>query len=103
MQREDFISSYSASCRQPVCIRLFDPPFARISCPQARHRPNATSGRSVAILPLSDVNRRIEAMTEYNRCLACVGVASWAWTVARNYENAGSPIFEATIESKSRW
>ena len=95
MQRDDFIQLFRIMQGQPVCIRLFDPPLHEF-LPSTR-----TGQRDLAEaldLPLSNVTRRIEAMTEYNPMLGLRGVRLGV-TVPEIYEMQARAIFEATIEA----
>ena len=95
MQREDFIQLFRIMQGQPVCIRLFDPPLHEFL-------PTSRSGQrdlaEALDLPLSDVTRRIEAMSEYNPMLGLRGVRLGV-TVPEIYEMQARAIFEATIEA----
>ena len=95
MQRADFIQLFNIMQGQPVCIRLFDPPLHEFL-------PNDRNGQrelaDALDLPLSDVTRRIEAMTEYNPMLGLRGVRLGV-TVPEIYEMQARAIFEATIEA----
>ncbi|MBD3663740.1 pyruvate, phosphate dikinase [Sulfitobacter sp. TSTF-M16] len=95
MQREDFIQLFAIMQGQPVCIRLFDPPlheFLPTSKTGQRELADALG------LKLSDVTRRIEAMSEYNPMLGLRGVRLGV-TVPEIYEMQARAIFEATIEA----
>ncbi len=95
MQRDDFIQLFSIMQGQPVCIRLFDPPlheFLPTSKVGQRELADALG------LPLSQITRRIEAMTEYNPMLGLRGVRLGI-TVPEIYEMQARAIFEATIEA----
>ncbi len=95
MQRADFTQLFKIMEGQPVCIRLFDPPLHEFL-------PNDRAGqRELADalgLPLSDVTRRIDAMSEYNPMLGLRGVRLGI-TVPEIYEMQARAIFEATIEA----
>ncbi|MEM6303571.1 MAG: putative PEP-binding protein [Pseudomonadota bacterium] len=94
MQRADFKEMFSIMEGKPVCLRLFDPPLHEFL-------PANTSGqRELAEalgLPLSQVTRRIEAMSEYNPMLGLRGVRLGV-TVPEIYEMQARAIFEATVE-----
>ena len=95
MQREDFIQLFRIMQGQPVCIRLFDPPLHEfLPMDKAGQRELADALN----LPLSDVTRRIEAMSEYNPMLGLRGVRLGV-TVPEIYEMQARAIFEATIEA----
>ncbi len=95
MQRDDFTQLFRIMQGQPVCIRLFDPPLHEFL-------PGDKAGqRELAEalgLPLSDVTRRIESMSEYNPMLGLRGVRLGV-TVPEIYEMQARAIFEATIEA----
>ena len=95
MQRADFIQLFKIMQGQPVCIRLFDPPlheFLPSDRAGQRHLAEALG------LPLSDVTRRIAAMSEYNPMLGLRGVRLGV-TLPEIYEMQAQAIFEATIEA----
>ncbi|MEW9919028.1 putative PEP-binding protein [Marimonas sp. MJW-29] len=95
MQREDFIQLFRIMQGQPVCIRLFDPPLHEfLPMDKAGQRELADA----LDLPLSQVTRRIEAMSEYNPMLGLRGVRLGV-TVPEIYEMQARAIFEATIEA----
>ncbi|MBE1282954.1 MAG: pyruvate, phosphate dikinase [Rhodobacteraceae bacterium] len=95
MQREDFVQLFRIMEGQPVCIRLFDPPLHEF-LPTTR-----TGQRELAEaldIPVSDVTRRVESMSEYNPMLGLRGVRL-GMTVPEIYEMQARAIFEATIEA----
>lgn len=95
MQREDFTQLFRIMQGQPVCIRLFDPPLHEF-LPTTR-----TGQRELAEalnLPVSDVIRRAEAMSEYNPMLGLRGVRLGI-TVPEIYDMQARAIFEATLEA----
>ncbi|OWU72617.1 putative PEP-binding protein [Marinibacterium profundimaris] len=95
MQRADFIQLFRIMEGQPVCIRLFDPPLHEF-LPTTR-----TGQRDLAEaldIPLSDVVRRAEEMSEYNPMLGMRGVRLGV-TVPEIYDMQARAIFEATIEA----
>ena len=95
MQREDFIQLFSIMQGQPVCIRLFDPPLHEfLPTDKAGQRELAEA----LGLPLSNVMRRIDALSEYNPMLGMRGVRLGV-TVPEIYEMQARAIFEATIEA----
>lgn len=95
MQREDFKQLFAIMQDQPVCIRLFDPPLHEfLPTDKAGQRELADA----LGLPLSNVTRRIEAMSEYNPMLGLRGVRLGV-TVPEIYEMQARAIFEATIEA----
>jgi pyruvate, orthophosphate dikinase len=95
MQREDFTQLFRIMQGKPVCIRLFDPPLHEF-LPTTR-----TGQRELAEaldIPVSDVTRRVEAMSEYNPMLGLRGVRLGV-TVPEIYDMQARAIFEATIEA----
>ncbi|MGC3939403.1 putative PEP-binding protein [Roseobacter sp. EG26] len=98
MQQADFIQLFDIMKGQPVCIRLFDPPLHEFL-------PNDRAGQrelaDALDLPLSDVTRRIDAMSEYNPMLGLRGVRLGV-TVPEIYEMQARAIFEATIEVNAK-
>ncbi|WP_420566863.1 pyruvate, phosphate dikinase [Thalassovita sp.] len=93
MQREDFVELFRIMQGQPVCIRLFDPPLHEfLPSDRAGHRELAEA----LDLPLSDVTRRVEALSEYNPMLGMRGVRLGI-TMPEIYEMQARAIFEATI------
>ncbi|MEX0318394.1 MAG: putative PEP-binding protein [Ruegeria sp.] len=95
MQREDFVQLFRIMKGQPVCIRLFDPPLHEF-LPTTR-----TGQRELAEaldLPVSDVERRVDAMSEYNPMLGLRGVRLGV-TVPEIYDMQARAIFEATLEA----
>ncbi len=95
MQRQDFVQLFRIMEGQPVCIRLFDPPLHEF-LPTTR-----TGQRELAEaldLPISDVERRVEAMSEYNPMLGLRGVRLGV-TVPEIYDMQARAIFEATVEA----
>ena len=94
MQRDDFIQLFRIMQGQPVCIRFLDPPlheFLPIDRNGQRELADALD------LPLSDVTRRIEQMSEYNPMLGLRGVRLGV-TMPEIYEMQARDIFEAAIE-----
>jgi pyruvate,orthophosphate dikinase len=95
MQREDFIGLFRIMQGQPVCIRLFDPPLHEfLPSDRAGHLELAEA----LDLPLSDVTRRVESLSEYNPMLGMRGVRLGI-TVPEIYDMQARAIFEATIEA----
>ncbi|MDW4499874.1 putative PEP-binding protein [Sulfitobacter sp. D35] len=95
MQRADFTQLFEIMQGKPVCIRLFDPPLHEfLPADRAGQRDLAEA----LGLPLSDVVRRIEAMSEYNPMLGLRGVRLGV-TVPEIYEMQARAIFEATIDA----
>ncbi|MGR1580416.1 putative PEP-binding protein [Thalassobius sp. S69A] len=95
MQRDDFAELFRIMQGQPVCIRLFDPPLHEfLPSDRAGHRELAEA----LDLPLSDVTRRVEALSEYNPMLGMRGVRLGI-TMPEIYEMQARAIFEATIQA----
>ena len=95
MQRQDFVQLFRIMEGQPVCIRLFDPPLHEFL------PTNRTGQRELAEaldLPVSDVERRVDAMSEYNPMLGLRGVRLGV-TVPEIYDMQARAIFEATLEA----
>lgn len=97
MQRRDFTYLFQIMQGKPVCIRLFDPPlheFLPTDRTGVRHLADALN------LPVSRVERRIEALSEYNPMLGMRGVRLGI-TVPEIYEMQARAIFEATIDASA--
>ena len=95
MQRDDFTQLFRIMQGKPVCIRLFDPPLHEfLPTDRAGQRELAEA----LGLALSDVTRRIEAMSEYNPMLGLRGVRLGV-TVPEIYEMQAQAIFEATLDA----
>ena len=93
MQRNDFIALFRIMEGTPVCIRLFDPPLHEFL---PYDRAGLRDLAEALDLPLSDVTRRVEEMSEYNPMLGMRGVRLGI-TVPEIYEMQARAIFEATI------
>ncbi|MDA7427059.1 PEP-utilizing enzyme [Primorskyibacter aestuariivivens] len=93
MQRADFIELFRIMQGLPVCIRLFDPPLHEFL-------PSDKAGmRALAEAldrPVSDVERRVESLGEYNPMLGMRGVRLGI-TMPEIYDMQARAIFEATI------
>ncbi len=93
MQRADFIELFEIMRGKPVCIRLFDPPLHEFL-------PHSREGmREIAAaldIPMSDVTRRVEALTEFNPMLGLRGVRLGI-TVPEIYDMQARAIFEAAV------
>lgn len=98
MQRRDFTDLFEIMAGLPVTIRLFDPPLHEFL-------PHDRAGlRELAEsldLPLADVTRRVEALTEFNPMLGMRGVRIGI-AVPEIYEMQARAIFEATVESSRK-
>ncbi|MEM6657584.1 MAG: putative PEP-binding protein [Pseudomonadota bacterium] len=95
MQRDDFVQLFRIMEGQPVCIRLFDPPLHEF-LPTARNGQRELA--EALDLPVSDVERRVSAMSEYNPMLGLRGVRLGV-TVPEIYDMQARAIFEATLEA----
>jgi len=97
MQRTDFIELFKTMAGLPVCIRLFDPPLHEfLPSDHTGHRELAEA----LDLPLSDVTRRVEALSEYNPMLGMRGVRLGI-TVPEIYDMQARAIFQAAIAASS--
>ena len=77
----------------PVCLRLLDPPLHEfLPSDHAGHRALAEA----LDIPLADVTRRVEALSEYNPMLGMRGVRLGI-TVPEIYDMQVRAIFEAAI------
>ncbi|MEL7150115.1 MAG: putative PEP-binding protein [Pseudomonadota bacterium] len=97
IQLSDFTRLFKLLAGRPVCIRLFDPPLHEF-LPQTREgmRDLADSlGLSV-----SKVERRIDALSEFNPMLGLRGVRLGV-TLPEIYDAQARAIFMATVESMS--
>ncbi|WP_417728187.1 putative PEP-binding protein [Roseovarius sp.] len=95
MQRADLADLFRIMQGLPVCIRLFDPPLHEfLPTDRAGHLQLAEA----LDLPLSDVTRRVEALSEYNPMLGMRGVRLGI-TVPEIYDMQARAIFEATLEA----
>ncbi|MFD0982486.1 putative PEP-binding protein [Tropicimonas aquimaris] len=95
MQREDFVELFRIMAGQPVCIRLFDPPLHEF-LPSDREGLMALA--ESLDLPLSDVTRRVDALSEFNPMLGMRGVRLGV-TMPEIYDMQVRAIFEATVEA----
>ncbi|MDO5657454.1 MAG: PEP-utilizing enzyme [Paracoccus sp. (in: a-proteobacteria)] len=95
IQREDFAELFRIMAGLPVTIRLFDPPLHEF-LPHDREGKRELA--EALDLPLSDVVRRVEALTEFNPMLGMRGVRLGI-TVPEIYEMQARAIFEATVDA----
>jgi pyruvate,orthophosphate dikinase len=95
MQREDFRALFDIMAGQPVCIRLFDPPLHEFL---PHEREGLRELAEALDRPLSEVTRRVEALSEFNPMLGMRGVRLGV-TVPEIYDMQARAIFEATIEA----
>ncbi|PTN01511.1 pyruvate phosphate dikinase [Rhodovulum imhoffii] len=93
MQREDFTRLFEIMQGLPVCIRLFDPPLHEF-LPHSREGVRELA--EALSLPVSDVNHRVRALSEFNPMLGMRGVRLGI-TVPEIYDMQARAIFEATI------
>ncbi|SDE12407.1 pyruvate, orthophosphate dikinase [Paracoccus isoporae] len=97
IQRQDFSELFHIMAGHPVTIRLFDPPLHEF-LPQDRE---GIRGLAESLdLPLSDVTRRIDALSEFNPMLGMRGVRL-GLTVPEIYDMQARAIFEAAIAAAS--
>ncbi|WP_035262256.1 putative PEP-binding protein [Actibacterium mucosum] len=96
MQRVDFTRLFDIMQGSPVCIRLFDPPLHEFL---PHDREGMRELATALDLPLSDVTRRIDALTEFNPMLGMRGVRLGI-TVPEIYDMQARAIFEATITAQ---
>ncbi|WP_172328588.1 putative PEP-binding protein [Mangrovicoccus sp. HB161399] len=93
MQREDFTRLFEIMEGLPVCIRLFDPPLHEFL---PADRQGVVDLANALGRPVSDVQARIDSMTEFNPMLGLRGVRLGI-TVPEIYEMQVQAIFEAVI------
>jgi pyruvate,orthophosphate dikinase len=96
MQREDFTRIFRIMAGKPVCIRLFDPPLHEFL---PHDRQGMLDLAEVLNRPFSDVQRRIEALREYNPMLGMRGVRL-GLTVPEIYDMQARAIFEAALDAQ---
>ncbi|WP_415184049.1 putative PEP-binding protein [Phaeovulum sp.] len=95
MQRADFTALFGIMAGLPVCIRLFDPPLHEFL---PHDREGMRELAEALDRPLSDVTRRVEALSEFNPMLGMRGVRLGI-TIPEIYEMQARAIFEATVEA----
>lgn len=98
MQRGDFIALFDIMAGQPVCIRLFDPPLHEFL---PHDREGLRSLAEAVDRPLSEVTRRVEALSEFNPMLGMRGVRLGI-AIPEIYDMQARAIFEATVEAQRR-
>ena len=98
MQRRDFIELFEIMAGLPVTIRLFDPPLHEFL---PHDREGLRELAESLDLPLSDVTRRVEALSEFNPMLGMRGVRLGI-TVPEIYDMQARAIFEATVEASRK-
>ncbi|WP_374213227.1 pyruvate, phosphate dikinase [Psychromarinibacter sediminicola] len=98
MQRADFVELFEIMQGLPVCIRLFDPPLHEfLPSERSAMRDLAES----LDLPIAEVTRRVDQLSEFNPMLGMRGVRLGI-TVPEIYEMQARAIFEATVEASRR-
>ena len=98
MQRADFVELFEIMSGKPVTIRLFDPPLHEFL---PNDREDMRSLAASLDLPIADVTRRVEELSEFNPMLGMRGVRLGI-TVPEIYDMQARAIFEATIEASKR-
>lgn len=94
MLRRDFVELFTIMRGKPVTIRLFDLPLHEF-LPAGREGLRELA--EALDLPLSDVTRRAEALSEFNPMLGMRGVRL-GLTVPEIYDTQARAIFEAVVE-----
>ncbi|MBV0913979.1 putative PEP-binding protein [Anianabacter salinae] len=95
LQRADFTALFRTMQGLPVCIRLFDPPLHEFL---PGDREGMREMAEAMDLPLADVARRVELLSEVNPMLGMRGVRLGV-TFPEIYDMQARAIFEATIEA----
>ena len=95
MQLSDFTRLFKLLAGKPVCIRLFDPPLHEF-LPQTREGMRELA--DALDLPLSKVERRVNALAEFNPMLGLRGVRLGV-TMPEIYDAQARAIFMATVEA----
>ncbi|MGN7870272.1 putative PEP-binding protein [Paracoccus sp. 22332] len=98
MQRQDFTALFEIMAGLPVTIRLFDPPLHEFL---PHDREGLRELADSMDLPLSDVTRRVEALSEFNPMLGMRGVRLGI-TVPEIYDMQARAIFEATVDASRK-
>ncbi len=93
MQRADFEELFETMAGLPVTIRLFDPPLHEFL---PHDRDGMRELAEMLDMPMSDVIRRVEALSEFNPMLGMRGVRLGV-TIPEIYEMQARAIFEATV------
>ncbi len=95
MQRRDFTELFEIMQGLPVCIRLFDPPLHEF----LPHSREAMRDLAESLdLPITEVTRRVEQLSEVNPMLGMRGVRLGI-TMPEIYEMQARAIFEATVDA----
>ncbi|AUH63765.1 putative PEP-binding protein [Paracoccus zhejiangensis] len=92
MQRDDFAALFEIMAGLPVTIRLFDPPLHEFL---PHDREGMRELAESLDLPLSDVMRRVDALSEFNPMLGMRGVRLGI-VMPEIYDMQARAIFEAT-------
>lgn len=95
MQLSDFTRLFKLLAGKPVCIRLFDPPLHEF-LPHTREGMRDLA--DALDLSLSKVERRVDAMAEFNPMLGLRGVRLGV-TMPEIYDAQARAIFMATVEA----
>ena len=95
MQRADFTGMFEIMQGLPVCIRLFDPPLHEFL---PHDRDGMRELAEALDRPLSDVIRRVEALSEFNPMLGMRGVRLGI-VLPEIYDMQARAIFEATVDA----
>ncbi|MEV8466442.1 putative PEP-binding protein [Fluviibacterium sp. DFM31] len=95
MQRADFTQIFRIMAGKPVCIRLFDPPLHEFL---PHDRQGIIELAEALNRPVSDVQRRIDALTEFNPMLGLRGVRL-GLTLPEIYDMQARAIFEAALDA----
>ncbi len=98
MQRADFTALFDIMAGLPGCLRPFDPPLHEVP---PHDREGMRELAEALDRPLSDVTRRVEALSEFNPMLGMRGVRLGI-TVPEIYDMQARAIFEATVEASRR-
>ncbi|WP_112873773.1 putative PEP-binding protein [Paracoccus endophyticus] len=93
MQRDDFTTLFQIMDGLPVTIRLFDPPLHEFL---PHDREGMRELAETLDLPLSDVVRRVDALSEFNPMLGMRGVRLGI-VIPEIYEMQARAIFEAAV------
>ncbi|MGP9805790.1 putative PEP-binding protein [Paracoccus sp. NSM] len=98
MQREDFTRLFEIMAGLPVTIRLFDPPLHEFL---PHDREGLRELAESMDMPLSDVTRRVDALSEFNPMLGMRGVRLGI-TMPEIYDMQARAIFEATVDASRK-
>ncbi len=95
MQRADFIELFEIMRGRPVCIRLLDPPLHEFLPSDSEGTRELADALGISV---GKVNRRIEALSEFNPMLGMRGVRLGI-AIPEIYDMQTRAIFEATVEA----